>query len=64
MSRLDDILDEFDAEINVGVAWPKAKQQIKDLFLELIGEDSPGGHPWEDGGNAVLKYLRQKVGEL
>lgn len=60
MSRLDDILDE--------AVKPKLKQNIKDLMLEIIGEDVPnnGTYPKEQvfAVNQTKAYQRKQVNEL
>lgn len=85
MSKLDDIIKRtFMAGYGCGkketglqmviasdVIEPAAKQQIKDLFLELIGEDevksSPGlmiGYSTEYIRDNLRAELRQKVSEV
>lgn len=53
---LDDILDNFDSEINVGVAYPEAKQQIKALMLEIVGEDAEIDVPYSEIEIGTLSY--------
>lgn len=72
MSKLDDILmRSFDYQ---GEEYAKDKQDIKNLMLELIGEDAarPESGPHRNGtaqavrraGNNVKAELRKKVEEL
>jgi len=76
-SKLDDILDElYHKSYDVAIINPdfyasKAKQQIKSLILELIGDDDEV--PYDEGSkfyfeiiarNKERAQLRQKVEEL
>ena len=81
MSKLDDILKEHREWMRgirtdrlIGTSNDETKQQIKDLMLELIGEDEvrPESGPQRNGtaqgvrraGNKVRRELRQKVESL
>ena len=71
MSKLDDIF-----KIQVGEEWTtaKSKQQVKDLFMEIVGEDDPEDHFTESitvaqGLNAPTRNKlrakqRQRINEL
>lgn len=78
MSKLDHILEDtlgaVDADAVKQLA-PVAKQQIKALFLELVGEDNehhkdmpvPDPDPFalpQDHQNQLRRYLRKKVESL
>jgi hypothetical protein len=57
MSKLDDILNEPGSAL---ANWNQhAKQQVKDLILELIGEDEPDGCSCT--GSDCGDYLRPAV---
>lgn len=77
MSKLDDIAEQDDFEVGfLGDMdhWVKTKQAIKDLFLELVGEDESVKEAVKTGmgGAAVTRELRnmfraelrQKIGDL
>lgn len=82
MGRLDDILDDLRYSAEIDYPGPDGipvvpeetimlyKQQIKDLMLEIIGEDSHEGKPEtakadrEFYENRFRAELRQKVEEL
>lgn len=82
MSKLDRILEQHKEWLRgikidrlIGVDSENTKQQIKELFLELIGEDNehhrdmpvPDPDPFalpSDHQNQLRRYLRQKVSEL
>lgn len=74
MSKLDDIIHSLwcravvtGFQIGKGVDKDEAgyKQQIKDLILELIGEDEQYGPKlYKPARNAFRAVLRQKVSEL
>lgn len=82
MSKLDDLIKGFDTDwyhdgqiMGAQPARDEAKQQIKGLFLELIGEDNehhkdipvPDPDPFalpSDYQNQLRRYLRNKVEEL
>lgn len=74
MSRLDDIQFFYKGEAITLRHKPEAKQQVKDLFLELIGEDEirPPEGPKRNGieqglrrtRNKLKAELRKKVNEL
>lgn len=74
MSKLKDILDNYNFQVIAAkpedtliVQTDEARQQIKDLFKELIGEDiNQSGEPDEyaDGINRQKAIMRQKVDEL
>lgn len=56
MGKLDDILVD-----ELGMAAPDFKQEIKDLFLELIGEDADG---WTDYGKRPLSNRDEAQNDL
>jgi hypothetical protein len=82
MSKLDDILEPLAKECwrtgnreralsigdNFGTLFEPTKQQIKDLMLEVIGEDVdpdkalPGSHNWTD--NRFRAEQRQAIDKL
>lgn len=72
MSKLDEILSNNHGNSVFGESFDeeRAKQQIKDLMLKVIGEDIV---TWEDttinatyveAYNTILEDIRQKVSEL
>lgn len=71
MSKLDDILDLGDFTSNTGI-YPqeRAKQQIKDLMLEIIGNEvEPNSvegllRDVQLRNNALIKRLRKEVEQL
>lgn len=72
MSKLDDILvslkrEELDGEESASLA--DAKQQVKELMLELIGQDNVlfgHGEDWvgDEPQNELRREFRLKVEEL
>lgn len=70
MSRLDDILDSglfTDSDGKADYRTGKVKSQIKELYLELIGEDEPyemNNHGNINARNYLRALLRQKVESL
>jgi hypothetical protein len=74
MSKLDDILDSglfTDSDGKPDYRTGKVRKQIKDLMLELIGEDSKFRKPEDDldkgiqiGYDTLRAELREKVADL
>lgn len=76
MSKLIQILDRmYLSKEKVAVAEEEAKQQIKELFMDLIGENKRTTAPeigdvegdfayWDKAYNKAKDELRQKVDKL
>ena len=66
MSKLDDITVDFGYSVGSLSDAPEAKQQIKQLMLELIGDDALENDPYDINKfqNILRDELRQKVNEL
>ena len=73
MSKLDDIFDEMDKKsVRYGgietfsLTRPKAKQEIKDLMLELTNDEYEAGfnRGHDDPVYTALVKIRKKVEEL
>jgi hypothetical protein len=71
MSKLTDILDSglfIDSEAQPDYRTGNVRQEVKDLFLELIGEleyqETARTDDWINGRNALRIQLKRKVEDL